>query len=898
MIRRRRHIQRPEYGALFFFDEKRFEASIRDSAEKDIGDIFAAALTAGDEHLNNRFLQGEDIHKLVRDRSEFIDRLIYYAWMQFDWDDGITLIAVGGYGRGEMHPHSDIDLLFLLRKDNPKRYRDNIAQFLTFLWDLQLKIGHSVRTIKQCASSAKEDVTIMTNLLEFRTLVGPIDLGTKLGKKVSHLWSTEKFFHAKIDEQNARHAKHGITEFDLEPNVKESPGGLRDIQTINWLAKRTYQVSGLEKLARRKFYNDQEYHSLKAAEGFLWKVRFGLHMLANRADDHLQFEHQRRLADMFGYVDTDERLAVEQFMQRYYKTVSLVREINDVLTQLLEDKLSKSESLKVQPINERFNLRGRYLELSTGTTFKEDPSTLIEVFVILAQDKSIVGIDANTIRAIREYCYLIDEDFRENQKNKKLFVELLKSAENLSVPLQKMSRYGVLGRYLPEFGKIMGLTQHDLFHIYPVDIHTLAVIRNIREFRLPESRKTFPVSSYTYASYPKPEVLIVAGLYHDIGKGRGGDHSEIGGREVEIFAKAHGFKPTEVRLMVWLVENHLFMSRFAQREDISDPDVVARFAKHVGDETRLNLLHTLTTADILATNPTLWNSWRASLMRQLYHATRNLLRNGVDQVVDRQELITESRDAARIQLNAAGFSDTKIDTYWSDLDENYFVKETIEDIVWHSALLIEHDGSNDPTIEVKPYVNYQRERATIMFVRGPRSPYLFYSVVAAIGNSGLNIQDVRLYASQQSNFLTIYLLNESAQPLNDQTSQLNRLVETLHSELDVNEPLASKGTRTPRRLKQLPVPTSTSFRVNGSSCILEVVTADRSGLLATIAEVLLEHEIHILSAKITTLGERVEDLFVIEHINGDPITDQTLIESMQDEICTTIDQRVEAIATS
>lgn len=893
-----KNFRKPEFGALFFFDESRFQKALEGKNLEELANLFKTALEAGDEHLKTRFLEGEDIHKLVRDRSDFIDRIIYYVWSQFEWDDGITLIAVGGYGRGEMHPHSDIDLLFVLRKNRPAHYQDQISVFLTFLWDLQLKIGHSVRTITQCVAAAKADVTIMTNLLEYRMIVGPTDLGDKLGKKVLQLWSKEAFFRAKIKEQESRHERHGITEFDLEPNVKESPGGLRDIQTIHWIAKRTYKVSGLEKLAGQKFYTEAEYNSLRAAETFLWKVRFGLHILSEKLHDQLQFEHQRQLAELFGYKDSDKRLAVEIFMQKYYQAATTVREITDVLNQLTEESIFGVDNAQVKIINARFQLHGNYLETTSPATFKDFPSALLEAFVILSRDRSIEGIRAETIRQLRESGYLINDEFRANNTNRRLFVELLKSPDNLSIPLQRMSRYGVLGRYLPEFGKIMGLTQHDLFHIYPVDIHTLAVVQNLRNFGLPEARQEFPVSSYTYASYPKPEILIVAGLYHDIAKGRGGDHSELGAKEVTKFGQQHGFSPTEVRLMSWLVENHLFMSRIAQREDISDPEVIANFARHVGDETRLNLLYTLTSADILATNPTLWNSWRASLMRNLYDATRQFLQEGADHPVDRQDLMEETRNLALLLLSEKGIRKERAFKIWTHLDDAYFLRETAEDVVWHTELLAQHDDAKEPTVVVKPYVNYQKERATVVFARVPLSPYLFYAVATAVGNAGLNIQDVRLYRTQKSSFLSVYLLNEAAEPLSNSQSQVKNLVHTLQRELSIpDDQHISRGKLTPRRLKQLPVPTQTAITTVNQHSTLEVITADRPGLLAVIAGVCIERDVRIRSAKITTLGERVEDVFVVEDAHGNPITDPTLIAELQDDIRKTIDQRVEEIAT-
>lgn len=883
---------RPEFGALFFFDERRFAKSVENA--EDVAELFRVALNSADAHLKARFNEGEDIHKLIGDRSALVDRLVYYAWNQYDWDADIALYVVGGSGRGEMHPHSDLDLLFLMRKDQPKKHKASIEKFLAFLWDIQLNIGHSVRTPKQCRSAAMEDVSIMTNLLERRMIIGHVDLEKTLDKCLSKVWPADKFFKAKVAEQTQRHSRHGITEFDLEPNVKESPGGLRDIQTIHWIAKRAYNVTGLEKLAGKGFYTEEEYNSLKSAETFLWRVRFGLHILSPRPKEQLDFEAQRQLADMFGYKDTPHRLAVEQFMQRYYRTASIVREITDVLTQLLGDELSHDDDRAITAINERFQLRGRYLETTSETVFQTSPSAMLEIFVILSRDKSIEGIHGNSIRSLRESGHLIDQNFREETANRTLFIDLLRSPTHLSVPLQLMSRYAILGRYLPEFGDIIGLTQHDLFHIYPVDIHTMAVVRNIREFGLSKSKAQFPVSSYVYSSFPKPELLVIAGLYHDIGKGRGGDHSELGAVDAERFAVDHGFSSRDTKLVVWLVQNHLFMSRVAQREDISDPEVIANFARHVGEESRLNLLYTLTTADILATNPTLWNNWRASLMRQLYYSTRTMLRRGLENVMDPQELIQETKEAASLLLEKADVPDSLYHNFWSDLDDAYFLREAAEDVAWHTELLCSHKDQHQSLVFIKPFVHYERERATVIFIRTQKSPILFYSAATAIGNAGLNIQDARLYDTEEFSFLTLYILDENAEPFNDDTRRVERLEKMLIRELDTDHnPSAIRDARATRRLKQFPVKTQTDLSFNNGQSILEVITADRAGLLATVAEVFLKNDIILKSAKITTLGERVEDLFVIESKDAEPVLDGAVAEKLQRDIRETIDQKVD-----
>lgn len=900
-LRRQTRLVRPERGELCFFAEDRFEKAIHSVAPSKRLEIFKATLQAGNEHLFNRFREGEDISRLTRDRSRFMDRLLFQAWSLFDWDTNIALVAVGGYGRQEMYPQSDIDLLFLSRRDNHSHYRESIQKFTTLLWDLQLQVGHSVRTPKQCAHMAKADVTVITNLIESRTIVGDEQLRLQMSEAIdpSKLWSAPAFYEAKAAEQKSRHEKHGIVEYDMEPNVKESPGGLRDIQTIHWIAKRIYGVSGLEQLAGRGIYTEDEYITLGSAQGFLGRVRFGLHLVTGRATDQLQFAYQRQVSELLGYRDTPQRLAVEVFMQDYYRSVTAIRVINDVLMRVLADELAPTnQGGEVQIVNDRFHIRRGFLEVSRPSVFKDSPSALLEIFVILSRDKKIEGIQASTIRLLREFASLIDSEFRAKDENRDLFLEILRSPDHLSVPLQMMARYGILGRYLPEFGAIQGLPQHDLFHIYPVDVHTLNVVRNIRHFGVPEGSAQSPISAYIYSTLRKPELLVIAGLYHDIAKGRGGDHSELGATDVIRFAEAHGYNKREVRLMAWLVENHLFMSRVSQREDISDPTVVRRFARHVGDETHLNLLYALTVADITATNPTLWNNWRASLMRQLYMEARKALRMGTENSSDRSEIILETRETALQLLANKGISKERSEEIWAAFSEEYFLKETPEDIAWHTEIAARQNNLAEPVVIIRPYISNRRERATQILVRMAQAPNLFAAVATAIDQSGLNIQDARIYDNEEAALSCFYILDEKAAPLGKDSQRIERLERAIREELKVvNDYHEVLGARTKRVLKQFPVPTRTILTDGPRYSSLEVVTADRPGLLAVIGQIFVQYDIRLHSARITTLGERVEDIFMISDASGKRITNPQLKEQLTRSICETIDQRVEAIAS-
>jgi len=890
----------PGLNELSFFAEDRFLEVLAGCPSGERVDLFKTTLEAADQHLYNRFREGENVAKLTRDRARFMDRLIFHAWSLFSWDDNISLLAVGGYGREEMFPQSDIDLLFLTRKDNHSHYRESIQGFTTLLWDLQLKIGHSVRTPKQCATLAKTDVTVITNLMESRTIVGDDELRVEMDYLIrpEKIWPAAQFYQAKLEEQQARHARHGISEYDMEPNAKESPGALRDIQTLSWIATRLYGVSSLEALAGKGIYTEEEYVGLSSAQLFLSRVRFGLHMLTDKPMDQLQFAYQRQLAEVFGYEDTPERMAVEVFMRDYYRTVGTIREISDVLMQVLLENITDAPEQEINIVNSRFHIRAGYLEASNPEVFKKSPSALLEIFVILSRDKKIRGVHASTIRLLREQGSLIDDEFRDQQQNKELFLELLRSPDHLSIPLQMMARYGILGRYLPEFGAIRGLPQHDLFHIYPVDVHTLNVVRNIRHFGLPEASEHSPISAYVYSTLRKPELLVIAGLFHDIAKGRGGDHSELGSEDVRKFAEKHGYKPREVKLMMWLVENHLLMSRISQREDISDPNVISRFASHVGEETKLNLLYALTVADITATNPTLWNNWRASLMRSLYMETRKALRLGIENSADRAELITETKDSALALLAKKGISAEVAEKIWADSSEEYFLKESPEDIAWHTELASHHQDPSDPVVIIRPYISNRRERATMILVRIKQSPSIFAAVATAIDQAGLNIQDARLYDNGETTLSCFYVLDDSSSPLGKDSGRVDRLEKTIREELEVLDNYHEViGARTRRALQQFPVPTKASLMGDRKYTQLEVVTADRPGLLAVIGQIFVELNICLHSARITTLGERVEDIFIISTEDGSPIKDEKLRKELTQRICETIDQKVEAIAS-
>ena len=883
-----------QLNAPLFFDQKRF---VKDIAEGDAISIFRNALSAAQNHFNNRFHEGEEVHTLVNESARFADLILHYAWNQFEWDKDISLIAVGGYGRGELHPHSDIDLLILMRRDRPQKYRQNIEQFLTFLWDIQLKIGHSVRSLSQCVDEAKGDITIATNLMETRLVCGNGDLRDAMLKKTgpNKIWSSANFYRGKIDEQSARHRKHDDTEYNLEPNIKEAPGGLRDIQLINWTAKRHFQLHRRSQLVHAGFLSDEEYLTLRRDEEFLWKVRYGLHLIAERPEERLLFDYQRKLATMFGYTDSPGRLAVEKFMQRYYQVVISIRELTDVLLQYLDEVIYRKDKTKVETvINERFLVRDNFLDTVHESVFVDHPLALLELFVLLGENEHIDGIRASAIRQIRLHRKLIDDDFRANPVNRKLFMRLLRSPNKLSIQLSRMNRYGILGSYLPEFGKIVGQTQHDLFHIYPVDVHTLQVVRNLRNFGHPESEEEFPVAASIFKSLDKPELIIIAALYHDIAKGRGGDHSLLGSADIADFATRHGVQPREVKLLQWLVENHLLMSTVSQREDTSDPDVIYKFAAHVGDLMHLEHLYLLTVADINATNPRLWTDWKGSLMHNLYFETQLALQGGLGLPDEKADWIKDAKNAALSLLTEQNVSEAQALSVWNGVDEEFFLREEANDIATFTKAIIANTDDNAPVLLLCD-VGDEFPVATQIFVHAKDRQNIFSITAAVLDKLHLNIQDARLHTTHDNRaFDVFYVLDDEGHPVGDKPQLCNSIIEALREGiLDPSSVSFDVQRRTTRQLKNFAVETVASLRNDPetNTTVLEVITPDRPGLLAHLASIFLRYGLNLYNAKITTLGERVEDTFYVTDYNHEPLTDLEFSAKIQETICIELDKR-------
>jgi [protein-PII] uridylyltransferase len=849
-------------------------------------------------NLDAEFDAGTDIGTLLRKRASFVDQLLTSIWQRFDWGSAdIALIAVGGYGRGELHPQSDIDLLVLLG-DNCNDYTSQVEQFLTLLWDIKLDIGHSVRTVQQCVDQASDDISVATALMESRVIIGSQALLEVMHEATGpqHIWPSDEFFRAKWAEQKARHAKYADTEYNLEPNVKSSPGGLRDIQTISWIALRQYGVNDPQSLAKLGLLTAAELGILIRGRDFLWRVRYALHRLTGREEDRLLFDYQQELASVFGYEDGNVRLAIEQFMKQYYRSALALGQLNEVLTQHFDQVILRaSEGEQVEELNSRFHIRNGYIEACSSTVFSKTPSALLELFVLCAQNPAIEGVHVSTIRLIREHRHLIDDNFRAEPRNRRLFMELLRSPHKLARQLRRMNRYGVLGKYLPEFGHIVGQMQHDLFHIYTVDAHTLEVVKNMRRFLYPEFSERFPVTSRVVARLPKLELLYVAGIYHDIGKGRGGDHSELGAADARTFCENHGLNTVDTNLVCWLVENHLHMSSVAQRKDISDPDVIQEFATLVGDQLHLDYLFALTVADINATNPTLWNAWRGSLLRQLYTETKRALRRGLENQVDKQEWIEQTQRQAQEQLEDRGFTADEVEDLWSESGEDYFLREKPGDIVWHTESIAQHYDKDTPLVLVRPSSLVDAENATQIFIHARSKDYLFSVIAAALEQLDLSVQDARVYnASDGMTMDTFYVLDANGLSIARDGDRIRHIVKSLSEQLkDQDRYPDIVRRRTPRQNKFFSVPTETTMTVDKVKqvSVLEIATPDRPGLLARIGKIFFEYDIELQAAKIATLGERVEDVFFVTDNQQKPIEDEARCREIEAAICRELDEQ-------
>ncbi len=818
-------------------------------------------LKAADDRLNQAFYQWHNISRLVKTRAWIVEQIILALWQRHHLEDYHTaLIAVGGFGRGDLQPHSDVDLLILYHQSLPE---DALSGFVQDLWDLGLDVGHAVRTVDESVTLAAQDITVVTNLMESRFMRGEYQIYNAMFDRINdrYMWSGKDFFQAKYQEQKTRHQKWGGTAFNLEPNIKEGQGGLRDIQMVTWVAQRHFHVSSMHGLVDVDFLLPEEYIQLQKGQRKLWKIRYALHLLAGRKEDRLLFEHQKALARVFGYQDDDESLGVEKFMQAHYRNAMRLEQLNMSLLQLFEENiLQNHEDKKMTVINDEFRIINQYLEVSDATVFTHRPAAIFEVFHHYQQNPQVHGIRANTLRLISQHLYLIDDQFKQDELNKKSFLNIFKHQNLVFTQLELMNALGILAAYLPVFERIVGRMQFDLFHMYTVDQHSLFVLRNIRKIFL--SDKKLPHVSRVAQKIKQPYVLNLAGFFHDIAKGRGGDHAELGAIEAAQFAADFGLPESDKALLVWLVRYHLIMSVVAQKQDISDHQVIAKFAQLVGDQSYLDHLYVLTVADISGTDPKLWNSYKDSLLQELHQRTSQYL------AAHSPDVVTANKAEAINLLDEKHHQE--VVGLWQHFPDKFFDYSSPEQIA-----------------KVSQAITGNKEKATVcitdihtdgfeIMLYGNNKTGLFHHLVEVFAEFQVDVVNARIYSGTNEKVLDYFhCLAEVSQEGMDNLKQA--LLDVLSLDKYEVQNRALVVSRREKLFLEKPQITFSAGR-NEKESRLDIKCNDFSGLLVNITEVFVDLKIDIQAAKIGTFGHLAEDVFWVSHQK------MSLNQTLQDEL--------------
>ena len=822
-------------------------------------EVWRASLAAGRRGLRETYLRKPHPARLLRGHTQLIDRTLRGLWKAMQPARHATLVATGGYGRGELFPSSDIDILILLAREPVPAERERLERLIGMLWDIGLDVGHSVRTVEGCIEVAADDITIQTTLLEARYLAGSRALFRKLTAATSRALDAAGFLKAKVLEQEQRHAKHQDAAYALEPNLKEAPGGLRDLQTIQWIARACGLGWRWRQLQRRGLLLRTEAAQLARHEALLHDLRIRLHYLAGRREDRLVFDYQAALADAHDLRGSPARRASEQLMQRYYQTAKGVTQLNTILLQNLEARLLPEEDTAPRPLNERFQVRAGRLEACREDLFERDPRSILESFLLLQQHQDLRGMTAPTLRALWRARARVNARLRRDPVARLLFLQMLQQPRGIVHEFRRMNQYDVLGRYLPEFGRIVGQMQHDLFHVYTVDQHILMVLRNLRRFTMTEFAHEFPLCSELISGFERRWLLYVAALYHDIAKGRGGDHSELGMQDARAFARRHGLAREDADLVAFLVEHHLSMSGTAQKQDVYDPEVLQAFARKVGSERRLIALYLFTVADIRGTSPKVWNAWKAKLLEDLFRATRRVL-TGQAQGLD-AALAEKQAEAVRL-LRLYALSEKVQERLWAQLDTTYFLRHDAQEIAWQTRHL--HYRVETPVPVVKARLAPIGEGVQVM-IYTPDREALFARICGYFERAGFNIVEAKIHTTRHGYALDTFLV--MGQGPGAHYRDLLALIESqLQEELQSRAPLPPpRGGRLSRRVRHFPISPVVDLRPDerGTYQVLSIVAADRPGLLYGLARTLALHQVNLHTAKINTLGDRAEDVFLV-----------------------------------
>ena len=818
-----------------------------------------AALARTDARLARRYDAGFPADRLIALRARAVDAHVRAAWRRcLPGDAPLALFAVGGYGRGELFPCSDIDLLVLADPAAQRAHEAALARFIALLWDAGLEASHAVRSAAQCTEAA-DDLTVLTALIEARPLCADASAGAALRDAVSptRVWPPEAFFEAKCEEQRRRHARFGDTSDNLEPNLKEGPGGLRDLHVLGWLALRSFGVQALDELIECGRLGWDEAAALERERRALCRLRYGLHLVAGRREERLRFDYQKLLAARLGYQDDGGALAVEQMMQGFYRSAAVVRRIGDRLLQRFEEHFAGVA--EPEAIDAHFERRGGYLAARVPGWLGEDPAHLFALFAAWAADPALRGLHSQTARELAQELPQIPDYAEAPPGLREAFLALLRGPQPVKT-LERMARLGVLGRWIPAFQRVSGRMQFDLFHAFTVDQHTLAVLRNLDGFASGEPDPRFSIAHQVWPSLRKPELLLLAGLFHDIGKGRGGDHSELGAVDARAFCEAHGLSEIDTALVEWLVRRHLLMSVTAQKQDITDPDVIQRFAAEVADRQRLDALYLLTCADIAGTSPKLWNSWKDRLLADLHAATRLALRRGLGQPVGTAERIAENRDAARALLVAARHDEADIAAMFARMPEENFLRSRADQIAWQAAAL--RDAAPGQTVVAARAMPGRDGRDGLdVLVHMPDRDGLFAAIVITLDRLGMSVLQARaLDGPDGTIFDTFHVLPAEQRQAPEPAMLAAALARALGGDIDRLRPARRSQ---PQHLRHFRVAPQLDFAEVAGVTRIGLVCTDRPGLLADVARVLREQRLRVHDARIATFGERAEDLLLV-----------------------------------
>ncbi len=834
-------------------------------------------LQDGRRQLRERYAADGNARRMLRGHRLLIDRTLRDLWKEAALPGTLALAAVGGYGRGELFPHSDVDLLVLLPTQPNEELKAKLEALIGNLWDAGLEPGHGVRTIDECLSESAKDITVQTSLLEARWLCGSRGLFAGFTRAMREQRSPQEFLQSKRLEQEQRHGKYQDSPYSLEPNLKEAPGGLRDLQAILWISHSAGLGDNWMQLAARELITAIEARQLARNQKFLSELRIRLHYIAGRREDRLLFDYQSALAAQFGYADTAHKRASEQLMQRYYRTAKAITQLNALLLQNIAVQLLSGDDSLPDILSERFQAAHELLEARDPDLFERQPGAILESFLLLQQHAELKGMSATTLRALWRARMRIDARFRRDPTNRALFLQILQQPRGVVHALRRMNQYSILGRYVPAFGRIVGQMQYDLFHAYTVDQHILTVIRNLRRFTMVEFAHEYPQCSRLIAGFERHWLLYVAALFHDIAKGRGGDHSRLGMLDARAFCRAHGLTREDTDLVVFLVEHHLSMSAVAQKQDLSDPDTIKAFADAAKTERRLTALYLLTVADVRGTSPTVWNAWKGKLLEDLFLLARRLLRGGG---IGFEQDIQEKQEEALRLLRLYALSDEVKDRLWSQLDVAYFLRHDAKDIAWQTRTLHYRVDTDRPVVKTR--LSPIGEGLQVMvYTRDQRD--LFARICGYFEQINFSIADARIHTTLHGYALDTFLLLGPGN--NPHYRDMINLIETdLADRLQRQTPLhpPTRG-RVSRQLRHFPITPEVNIRPDEKKTryALSIIAGDRPGLLYAIALVLGKYNINLITAKIVTLGERAEDVFLV---SGEALSNPRTVLQLESDL--------------